>query len=166
MKVWIPVCAFRCRKARLEGSRNQQLGAGLVEQALVLVIFLSVMFAIIDFGRALYTFHYVSNAAREAARWASVRSTNSKAPNAPATAGNVQTTFASSSALAGMAIDPSKLTFATSWIAPPKGPSTCPANVAGCVVQVHVTYTYKFMFPFLPSGSFDMNSTSKMVITQ
>jgi len=166
-----PVRLFRSRKAKLARSHWRQLGGGLVEHALVLVIFLSVVFAIIDFGRAMYTLHYVSNAAREAARWASVRSSTSQAPNAPATPGamgSVQSTFASSSALAGMGIDPNKLTFDTTWPPTPTGPTACNvgANHPGCVVQVHVKYTYEFMFPLLPTGTFDMNSTSKMVITQ
>jgi Flp pilus assembly protein TadG len=144
--------------------RGGQQGSSLVEQALVLVILLTVMFAIIDFGRALYTYHFVSNAAREAARWASVRS--QKSSLGAATPGNVQSTFGSSSALAGMAIDSSKITFNTTWAAAPSGPAVCPANQPGCIVQVQVKYPYAFMFPFLPTGAIDMQSTSRLVITQ
>jgi hypothetical protein len=53
--------------------RANQRGSALVEQALVLTILLAVIFGIIDSGRALYTYHFVSQAAREATRWASVR---------------------------------------------------------------------------------------------
>jgi len=135
----------------------------------VLVILLAVLFAIIDFGRALYTYHFVSNVAREATRWASVRSDNSQAPNAPANSGNIKTTFGSSSALAGMALDPTKLTFDVTHPAIGTGPAACRVagnNKAGCLVQVHVTYSYRFMVPFLPASAFDMNSTSRMVISQ
>src|SRR5262249_53550139 len=68
----------RAPSARLRSNpRGAQRGSSLVEQAVVLVILLTILFAIIDFGRALYTYHFVSNAAREATRWASVRSSSS-----------------------------------------------------------------------------------------
>jgi Flp pilus assembly protein TadG len=141
-----------------------------VEYALVLVIFLSIIFAIIDFGRALYTYHFVSNVAREATRWASVRSSTTKLPGGAATngaSGTVQQTFASSTALAGMGLDPSKITMTTSFVNSPSGAPACGgANKPGCVVQVQVTYAYNFIFPFLPAGTINMQSTSQMVITQ
>ena len=45
-------------------------GNGLVEYALVLMFLMSMLLGIVDFGRALYTYHFLSNAAREATRWA------------------------------------------------------------------------------------------------
>jgi Flp pilus assembly protein TadG len=39
---------------------------------LVVMIFFTMLFGIVDFGRALYAYHFVSNAARTAARWAAV----------------------------------------------------------------------------------------------
>lgn len=145
-----------------------QRGSGLVEQALVLTILLTVMFGIIDFGRALYTYHFVSEAAREATRWASVRSTTTLLPSGPATngsGGNVQTFVAN---VSGMGLDSTKITANTNWIAPPRAIPACtpPANRPGCVVQVKVDYAFQFIVPFLPSAAFTMSSTSEMVITQ
>src|SRR6476660_8563400 len=54
-----------------------QRGSTLVEYALTLVISFVLLFAIIDFGRALYSYHFVNYAAREAARFASMRGANS-----------------------------------------------------------------------------------------
>jgi hypothetical protein len=54
-----------------------QRGSTIVEYALALVISFVLLFAIIDFGRALYSYHFVSYAAREAARFASMRGANS-----------------------------------------------------------------------------------------
>ena len=48
-------------------------GNGLVEYALVLMFLMSMLLGIVDFGRALYSYHFLSNAAREATRWAAVR---------------------------------------------------------------------------------------------
>jgi Flp pilus assembly protein TadG len=47
-------------------------GTNLVEFGLVSILFLTMLFGIVDFGRALYAYHFVSHAAREAARWAAV----------------------------------------------------------------------------------------------
>jgi Flp pilus assembly protein TadG len=149
--------------------RPAQRGSSLVELAFVLVFLLTVLFGIIDFSRALYTYHFVSNVAREATRWASVRGfacnpalTGCQATSGPA--GNVQA-FVSN--VSGMGLDPAKITSTTSWVAPPSGTPACtgPENLPGCVVKVQVNYDYQFIFPFLPAG-FRMSSTSQMVISQ
>ncbi len=140
----------------------------MVEQALILPVLLALMFGVIDMSRALYTYHYVSYIAREATRWASVRSANSINGSS---SGLIQGYVSN---VAGMALDPAAITSTTNYIAPPNGSPLCPDGVAGgsrnnkpgCVVQVTVNYDYKFIFPFLPSGTFRMSSESQMIITQ
>src|SRR5215813_4870175 len=120
-------------------------GNALVEFALVLPLVLTGIFAIIDFGRALYTYHFVSNAAREATRWASVRSSSSTLGSADPT--TIQSHVAS---VSGMGLDPAKITTTPDWtILPPKGGANCPGNKPGCIVKIQVNYSYQFMFPFL-----------------
>lgn len=155
-----------CQHPRTGGMR--QRGSTLVEQAIILPVLLAVFFGVIDMSRALYSYHYVSYIAREATRWASVRSNGSMNGTSQ---NNVQG-FVSN--VAGMALDPSAITSTTNYIAPPNGSPLCPAGVAGgpannkpgCIVQVTVNYDYKFIFPFLPSGTFRMSSESQMIITQ
>jgi Flp pilus assembly protein TadG len=163
---WIHRIAHRRSPQRASATFCQR-GSGLVEQALVLTILLTVMFGIIDFGRALYTYHFVSEAAREATRWASVRSTTTLLPSGAATSGNVQTFVAN---VSGMGLDSAKITANTNWIAPPRAIPACtpPANRPGCVVQVQVQYAFQFNLPFLPPSTttYTMSSTSEMVITQ
>ncbi len=141
--------------------RVRQRGNALVEQALVLTFLLTVLFGIIDCARALYTYHFVSSAAREATRWASVRSQSSLLGHADNA--NVQALVAN---VSGMGLDPALITTSTNFLAPPHGSPSCPANAPGCVVQVQVNYAYKFFFPFLPNGTVRMTSTSELVITQ
>jgi Flp pilus assembly protein TadG len=142
-------------------------GSGLVEQALVLTILLAVIFGIIDSGRALYTYHFVSQAAREATRWASVRgNTCAGLPGGcPAAAADVQTYVAN---VSGMGLDPARITATTTWPIKPYSNLSCAVNNKnpGCVVQVQVDYAFQFILPFLPSAAFTMSSTSEMVITQ
>src|SRR5215469_8508548 len=48
-------------------------GATLVETAMVSAILFALLFGLIQIGYAFYTYNFVSDAAREAARYASVR---------------------------------------------------------------------------------------------
>jgi hypothetical protein len=149
-----------------------QCGSSLVEQSFIIVFLLTMMLGIIDCGRALYTYHYVSNAAREATRWASVRSSSCKPgawlPGCPALPATLQTTFKSN--MSTMGLDPSKITFATTYTVPPGvGATACPAptNKVDCMVHVDVTYNYTFMFaPFIAAPPIRMVSSSEMLITQ
>jgi hypothetical protein len=144
--------------------RPAQRGSSLVELAFVLVFLLTVLFGIIDFSRALYTYHFVSNAAREATRWASVRGATTSLPGGAADDVSVQALVSN---VPGMGLDPAQITTLISWPIEPYSSPACAANIKnpGCVVQVQVHYTYTFIFPFLPSG-FTMSSTSQMVISQ
>jgi Flp pilus assembly protein TadG len=59
-------------------NRNSERGATLVEFAIGATVFLTAMFAVIEFGRALWTHNALSDAARRGARYA----VNHKAPDA------------------------------------------------------------------------------------
>ena len=52
--------------------RHSERGSAIVETAIVLNLFLVLLLGIMDFGRALYTYHLVDNAARIGARFAIV----------------------------------------------------------------------------------------------
>lgn len=49
--------------------KRQQRGSTLVETAVVLLLFFTLVFAIIEFGRAYNEYHAITNAAREGARY-------------------------------------------------------------------------------------------------
>ena len=59
--------------APANGKRRHALGQAIVEMALVLPIFLLVLFGLIDVGRLVFTNSMVSQAAREGARLAAVQ---------------------------------------------------------------------------------------------
>jgi Flp pilus assembly protein TadG len=143
----------------------RQRGSTLVEQAIILPLLLAMFFGIIDMGRALYSYSFVSYIAREATRWASV---HGGGVNGTASKGDV-TNFVKNAT--GAALDPARITVATSWMPPPNGSPACTAGVGGsekpgCVVQVTVTYNFAFTLPFLPKGAVPMVSKSQMIITQ
>jgi hypothetical protein len=145
-------------------------GNALIEFALVIPFLLAVMFGVIEFGRALYTYHFVSDAAREASRWACVRK-NCKGvllPGCPAKPGDV-VNYVISIAPPGIDTSPQKLVVSPAWVVAPGTGTACALlpNGPGCqAVQVIVTYNFKFILPFMPTSTYPMQSTSEMVILQ
>jgi len=53
-------------------ARRKQMGASLVEFALVMLVFFTFMLGLLDFSRLLYTWHAAQEAARAGARYAAV----------------------------------------------------------------------------------------------
>jgi Flp pilus assembly protein TadG len=61
--------------------RKTEAGQTLVEFSLVLPVFLLLIFALVDFGRAFYTWLLITNAAREGARAGAVQMTDAQINN-------------------------------------------------------------------------------------
>ena len=61
------------RFLRARPGKSGERGATILEFAIALVLTFVLIFGMIDFARALYSYHFLSNAAREGARYASVR---------------------------------------------------------------------------------------------
>jgi Flp pilus assembly protein TadG len=147
----------------MRGAR--QRGSTLVEQAIILPLLLALFFGVLDMGRALYSYSFVSYIAREATRWASV---HGGGVNGKASRGDV-TNFVKNAT--GAALDPARITVNTDWAPPANGSPACPgagtaSEKPGCVVQVTVNYDFAFTLPFLPKGAVPMSSKSQMIITQ
>ena len=146
----------------LPAASTRERGSTLAEFAVATTAAITMIVGIVDFGRGLYTNHFVSNAARLATRYASVRGTSCTASGCPATSTSIQTY------VRGLApeLNQSSITVNTTWATAPacgdpaqKGP--------GCYVVVTVSYPFRFAaVPLLPSFSMTMQSTSKMIISQ
>jgi Flp pilus assembly protein TadG len=150
--------------SRFQG-REGERGSNLVEYGIVLVVMLTMIFGLIDFGRALYAYHFVSEAAREGTRYAIVRGSACTTPGCPASQSSIQSYL--SNVPAG--IDPTKLSVTATWN--PNDSQVCQnaggnGNAPGCVVEVQVTYNFNFMLPFMPKNTLVMQSSSQMVISQ
>lgn len=59
---------------------GQEAGSTLVEFAFVFMLLMTMMLGIVEFGRALYAYHFTSGAARQASRWAAVNGAKCGAP--------------------------------------------------------------------------------------
>ncbi len=159
--------------------RDRQLlsaegGSTIIEFAMSLVVLLTFMFGIFDCSLLLYANHYVTNAARDAARYAMVRgSTWGVACATPAsfscTATGPNVTSYVQSSISPM-IDASQLTVTTDWLPTTPAGGAC-NNVSGnnsptCTVRVKVNYTFHFLLPFLPADALTLSSTSVTAILQ
>lgn len=154
-------------RLRTKAACLRQRGVTIVEQALILPVLLALMFCVIDMSRALYAYHYVSYIAREATRWASVRSGTLN--GAPVDQSAVDTFVKN---VNGMGLDQNQFTTTLDFLRPPNGTPLCPSagnsfanRKPGCIVQVTVSYNFQFIFPFMPNGM-TMSSESEMIITQ
>ncbi len=126
-------------------------GGSAVELAFVLPIMLALVAGTVDGGRALFAFNTVEKLAKEGARYASVR--GSETPS-PATQAEI-TDYLKSQATG---LDNAKLTVNPTW---PDGVNHDP----GERVTVTVTYQYDALFAaFLPFEDFTLNSSATLNI--
>lgn len=149
---------------------HSERGSALVETAIVLNLFLVLLLGIMDFSRALYTYHLVDNAARIGARFAIVHGSNcnhtgSRTDPWPCNAdqAEIQNYIQQQSVVMGLGA----VAVTPNW---PGGNPGCTASSPyrgqGCLVQVTVTYTFNPWFPIVSALSIPMSSTSQMVISQ
>ncbi len=143
-------------------------GSAIVEMAVVSSLLFAVLFGIIELSLALYTYNYVSDAAREATRYAIVRGSScTQLTNCGVTAAQIQT-YVQGLGYPGM--NSANTTATTTWYSPSSSPpttwtacgSTC--NAPGDAVQVKVTYSFRLSIPFVPKSTLSLHSTSLMVI--
>jgi Flp pilus assembly protein TadG len=143
--------------------RKFERGVSLPETAIVMAVLLALMFGIMDFGRALYTYSTVAQLARQGARWAVVRGSNCTvyASACPAQSGSTDIQPYIRSISAG-GMDANSINAQLNFTTPCSNNKT--TNQAGCTASVTVSYRFNFLLPWMPSSSINMSSTSAMVI--
>jgi len=156
---------------------KQESGSALIEFALVFIILMTLLFGIMGFAHAIYAYHFVSNAAREATRYAAVRGSTcgddgscTAANSASGTAGPTSpadlSAYVKSITPLGIDTDPSKLTATLSYPVQADSPTICSTtqNEPGCTVQVTISYQFNFIFPLISTATVPLSSSSEMVI--
>ena len=140
----LSVCRIEPRRLGLRSER----GASLVEYAFILILFLTLIFAIGGFGHALFVYHYVNEAAKEATRYAAVRGRTcvddlscTSANSASGTAGPTKDTSTDIQAyvasITPQSIDSTSVTVTPTWLAPTGSPQVCTAAVTGAGASAH-----------------------------
>jgi Flp pilus assembly protein TadG len=118
----------------------------MVEFSIVSVVFFLLVFGVVGFGQAIYRYNTVSNAARNGARWASVRGNSSG--QTPATASDVHDYLLTQ-------MNGFSLVDSVSWV---------PDNRPGSSVQVVVRSPYTITIPRMTSFTVRLRSRGRMVI--
>lgn len=125
------------------------------------------MLGIVEFGRVMYAYHTVSNAARLGSRWAIVRGSGcSKLDHCGATSSDIQTWVRSNVPM----VDSNTLSVTATWSTSSDPSTDCSVsdptnnNVPGNLVCVTVSYPFNFAIPFVSRTALTLSSTSKMVI--
>ena len=143
-----------------------------METAMSSIILLTFMFGVIEVGFMLYSYHFISEAAREGTRYAIVRgsgagASNCTAPGPPickAQSADIQTYV---KGLGFPGINPGNMTVTPAWSAFTSGstcPSTGPCNSPGNLITIQVQYTFPLNIPFIPAQTYTMSSTAAMII--
>lgn len=160
---------------RRRSLRNES-GSTMLEMALCCAVLFMLLFGIMQFSLAVYSYHFVSEAAREGSRYAIVRgsacSTNTPLQtNCGATSAQIQTYVRALGYLSA-----SRVTVTTTWLTATSSgtPATttwsaCASgtcNAPGNLAQVAVTYAFPLSIPFWSSTTINLTSTSRMVISQ
>jgi Flp pilus assembly protein TadG len=143
----------------LRRTRRGQRGQTVVEFALAGTVLLSLMFAVIDFGRALFTYNVVTNAARIGSRYAIVHGSSCTLAICPASSSAIQTYVLSK--VSGL--NPSQLTVTARWTTG-SGCGDPMFQGPNCIVTVTATYPFKLVMSL--NRSWTMTATSQMVISQ
>jgi Flp pilus assembly protein TadG len=130
---WLQALPGRLRGVR--HWRDTDAGQTLVEFSLVIPIFLVMVFALVDFGRAFYTWLVVTNAAREGARAAAVQG------DAAAIDSKLYGSFCSAwPSPSGCSLDTTKMTVTKTNVQGPRGSEA----------RVAISYNFTFVTPIGP----------------
>ncbi len=133
-------------------------GDFLIEFAAVATALFVTIFGLMFIGDAVYRYNTLSNAAREAVRYAVVHSPTSVNPASADQIKRVAVNYAS-----GVPITTSNVT--VSWPSDPNIKNISNKNVA-YDAQVQITYSYTLKVPFLKSAPLTLTTTSRMLVSQ
>lgn len=147
----------------------------MLEMALASTVFLAMLMGVFQIMLALSVFNFVTDAARAGTRYGIVRGSTScsntpNLTNCNATASQIQTYV---QGISYPGVKSSNLTITTTWLSAsgtyPMTWSACASgtcNAPGNLVKVVAKYPFSFSVPFVPKATFNMSSTSQMVISQ
>jgi Flp pilus assembly protein TadG len=144
-------------------TRRRTTGQSLVEFALVLPVFLLIVFGLVDAGRLIYTYNTLSNAARDGARVAIVNQSTSGTDTCDTTASTAWPTGCAiaSGTLLNLSAGDVQVIYRDFADAAP-----CATPQIGCLAVVTVSGTFTPLTPgiSLLIGGVTLSSTTKMAI--
>ena len=144
-------------------SSRRDRGQSLVEFALVLPLFLLIIFGIVDAGRLIYTYNTVANSARDGARVAIVNQSTSGTNTCDTTAATAWSVGCSLASGIGLGLQGADVVV---QYRNPTDTAACATPIIGCIASVAVTGTYRPLTPVIGQliGDVPVTSTTKMAI--
>jgi Flp pilus assembly protein TadG len=144
-------------------------GSAIMETAMSSIILLTFMFGVMETGFALYSYHFISEAAREGSRYAIVRGSSCVNPTdftsaCPASTADIQNYVKN---LGFPGINPGNMRVTVTNAGYPAGVICSPSascNNPGNLVTVEVDYSFPMNVPFMPAKTYTMSSTAAMII--
>jgi Flp pilus assembly protein TadG len=143
-------------------TNSRPAGQTLVEFSLALPVIILLFLGLFDFGRAIFAFNTVSNAARDGARVAIV--------DQRSTAGVSNAAQAAADQAIGLGLDPSDANAVRVQYLDPDNPADpCDPDWgewAGCIAEVRVQYVFNAATPVIGNiiGPITVGSTSQLPI--
>lgn len=131
-------------------TKHRQRGAALLEFGLAFLVFMSAVYAIMEFGRIVSSYNILSGAAREGVRYAVV---HGSASGSVATASDIQTVVRNWA----IGLDTNSVAVTTTWN---------PGNGPGSQVNVKASYTVTPFTGLILTNGLTLQSSSQMVISQ
>lgn len=169
----LPHCSFIQAFRRCA---HDEQGQSVVEAALSMFAMLILIFGVIESSWAIYCDHYLGNVAHEATRYAIVRGgswasscsgyASSQCTASPTDIAN----FVANNNFPGINITASEVCVQYFSSVPSATSSSCSANSSpkapGNIVQVTINHPFVLTVPGLPQITWNLASTSQMVIAQ
>ena len=143
------------RRLAARHKRGRQGGAAIVELALTLILFLVVVFTLLEFGRMMWTYSTLAHLTRQAGRVCAVRGSVN-----PITHSEVHTLINAQAPANGLI--GGEVGVYTYW-----NDVANPAEISrGDFVEVRLTYPFQFLTASLvaPNSSIKLSSTTRMVV--
>lgn len=134
---------------------SKQRGATIVEMAVLLSVFLMIVFGIVEFGRAVWYYNTVGHAAREGTRFAAVNGSTSGAPPGPRDSAVVTPLVRSKVISAAVGLNLQTGDIVVTW---------SPNNKPGSTVSVEVTKAFVPVTPYI--GIFTIKRSSSLTIVR
>jgi TadE-like protein len=147
---------MRTLLARRRGGPRSR-GQSLVEFALILPIFVLLLLAVFDFGRGIYTYNGLSEAARDIARTTIVNSQQGALGSSPATRRSVDT---QKGLVPGLRVVSYECLFYDGTAVPPSEP----CHASGYLIKVTVASSYMPTALLGLGGPIELSSSSSLQI--
>lgn len=160
------------RGTRGQHGQRRDRGQALVEFAVVFPVIVLILFAVFDFGRAVYAYNTIANAAREGARVAAVNqvvTTNTSCTeNMPVeSTTNPHWSVKACAAASAVSLGVQTSAVTVSYAAPANTDIVCSPTIdVGCIASVTVTYTWHPMTPVISAlfNQITLTSTSQVPV--